>query len=146
MRNFKLIGLAAVLIAVLGLTGCDSSNSNDNRRESPVQPQPNPNPGEDTNETVGDDDQNGTVDDGDQNETVEEEIEKVDTPIRPEYTSFPIENGAHALTNNGRYLVYGTINGLIYSLDVETGNSEFLFDLNDDIPYTDRWVGLYRRQ
>jgi outer membrane protein assembly factor BamB len=83
---------------------------------------------------VGDGDQNGTVDDGDQNETIEEEIEKVDTPIRPEYTSFPIENGAHALTNNGRYLVYGTINGLIYSLDVETGNSEFLFDLNDDIP------------
>lgn len=129
MKHIREIGLAIALFAVMGLTGCDTgSNDGDSKViNAPIEANP------DTNQTV----DNNSSDEN--NETVveeeeEEEIEKVDVPVSPEYSSFPIEAGAHALTNNGRYLVYGTVGGLLYSLDVETGNSEFLYDLNDNIP------------
>jgi len=131
MVFFRVIRLAVVLFVIVGLTGCDTSSNESGNRivHTPVQPKP------DTNQTV---DNNDSSENNDtiivEEEEVEEEIEKVETPIRPEYSSFPIEAGAHALTNNGRYLVYGTVDGLLYSLDVETGGSEFLYDLNDNIP------------
>ena len=61
-------------------------------------------------------------------------VEPVATPVTPTYTSFPIEHGAHALTNDGKGLVYGTVDGLMYRLDIKTDESTFLYDLNNNIP------------
>jgi hypothetical protein len=134
MREIKSLGLALLLVTMIGFSGCDSSNSNDDSKKHVVAPV-DPNPGNDTSGTS-DTADNGSEEenDGAHEEESDEVIEKVETPIRPEYTSFPIENGAHALTNNGKYLVYGTIDGLMYTLDVDTGKSTYLFDLNDYIP------------
>ncbi len=132
MGHFKLIGLAVVLIAVLGLSGCDSSNSNDDSiRNRPIVTPPNDTQPPEDNNTVPEDD-NITI--PDEPQEPEEVIEPVDIPVHPDYSIYPVENGAHALTNNGSELVYGAIDGIIYSLDVETGSSEYLYDLNTDIP------------
>ena len=132
MGHFKLIGLAVVLIAVLGLSGCDSSNSNDDSiRNRPIVTPPNDTQPPEDNNTVPEDD-NITI--PDEPQEPEEVIDPVDIPVHPDYSIYPVENGAHALTNNGSELVYGAIDGIIYSLDVETGSSEYLYDLNTDIP------------
>ena len=61
-------------------------------------------------------------------------IKPVKMPVIPTYTKFPVEAGAHALTNNGDMVVYGAITGLMYSLNIETGKSTFIYDLNKFIP------------
>lgn len=63
------------------------------------------------------------------------DVKKItDLPMKPTYTSYILEDAAHALTNNGKDLVYGTVNGLIYSFNIRTEESTFLYDLNNNIP------------
>ncbi len=64
-----------------------------------------------------------------------EPFKHVKMPYIPKsYTKFPAKAGAHALTNNGEELVYGAITGLMYGLDIKTGKSTFIYDLNRFIP------------
>ena len=64
-----------------------------------------------------------------------DEVEKItDLPVKPTYTIFPLEAAAHALTNDGKNLVYGTIFGSMYSLNLQTGESTFMYDLNVFVP------------
>jgi outer membrane protein assembly factor BamB len=134
MKHLKLLGWAIVVFAMMGLSGCDSSNSNDDTPSRPtINPPVNPQPPE-NNTTIPDDNNTTVPDENTTEEPQEPEIEPVDIPVHPEYSVFPVENGAHALTNNGKELVYGSIDGIIYSLDIETGESKYLYDLNADIP------------
>ena len=129
MKHLRVLGLAVLMIAMLGLSGCDTNN-NDKVNNAASVPPAETEAGNDTNVTVISADK--SFNRGSAEEEVE--IEKVEVPIEPEYSSFPIEASAHALTNNGQFLVYGTVDGLMYSLDVETGTSTFLYDLNENIP------------
>ena len=132
MKHLKILGIAVVLLTLMGLSGCDSSNSNDDSiRNRPIVTPPNDTQPPEDNNTVPEDD-NITI--PDEPHEPEEVIDSVDIPVRPDYSIYPAENGAHALTNNGSELVYGSIDGIIYSLNVETGSSEYLYDLNTDIP------------
>ena len=49
------------------------------------------------------------------------------------YTKLPLEASSNAITNNGTNLIYGTTQGQLYSLDINTKKSTFLIDLNERI-------------
>ncbi len=152
MKNLKSLGFAALLIAVIGLSGCDTGSSattitsvpqnpvaseepiaseNPETSESNVSTEedatPETNTTSETNETP---DANETSEDN----AVPENDKAPEDQEQSAYTTFTIEEAAHAMTNNGRDLIYGTIDGLLYSLNPDTGVSTFLYDVN---PFND---------
>ena len=152
MKNLKSLGFAALLIAVIGLSGCDTGSSattitsvpqnpvaseepiaseNPETSESNVSTEedatPETNTTSETNETP---DANETSEDN----AVPENDKAPEDQEQSAYTTFTIEEAAHAMTNNGRELIYGTIDGLLYSLNPDTGVSTFLYDVN---PFND---------
>ena len=133
MKNLKSLGFIALLIAVIGLSGCDtgSSTPTTTTTATPVQTVASEGPiASETNTTT----ETNTT--SETNATVEKP-EEPDIPETPEsltFTPIPIEESAHAMTNNGSELIYATIDGLLYSLNPATGVSTFLYDVN---PFND---------
>jgi hypothetical protein len=50
-------------------------------------------------------------------------------PVTSKFLHIPIKSPAHALTNNGKNIIYGTIDGFIYALDSATKVSMKLYDV-----------------
>jgi outer membrane protein assembly factor BamB len=53
-------------------------------------------------------------------------------PVTATFAHIKIKTPAHALTNNGRELVYATVDGFLYTLDPVTGKSKKLYDIEPD--------------
>ncbi len=49
------------------------------------------------------------------------------------YTKITINEKSNGMTNNGTDIIYGTVSGKIYTLDVDTGNSELLHDVGTKV-------------
>lgn len=146
MKNIKSLGYTALFIAVIGLSGCTSNSDTATRTVAPGNPvaieepiaSDNPETSENNTSTEEDtaSETNTTSETNktpDANET-NEENETSETHEESAYTTFIIEESAHAMTNNGRELVYATIDGLLYSLNPATGVSTFIYDVN---PFND---------
>ncbi len=58
------------------------------------------------------------------------EIEKAESiPATTTFVHIKIETPAHAMTNDGKRVVYGTVDGLLYAMDPTTGVSKRLYDV-----------------
>lgn len=139
MKNLKLLGLVALIMIIIGLSGCDNGSTttrtaateNQTISEEPIASD-NPQATEANTST----ETNDAPETAENNET-NENNEGNDAPEINEdsgYTTFIIEESAHAMTNNGNELIYATIDGLLYSLNPNTGVSTFLYDVN---PFND---------
>ncbi|HFS85337.1 MAG TPA: hypothetical protein ENK72_01825, partial [Epsilonproteobacteria bacterium] len=153
MNNIKAIGTSMLLLALIGLSGCDkngttvvpaAANTTENTaavdgansdQQADTVPQPaiaSSNLPVESQTASGD----ASVDENASNDetAAPEGSSASDAAGALTYRAIPIANSAHAMTNNGRNLVYGTVDGLIYSLNPNTGNSTFLYDVNTHIP------------
>jgi len=140
MKNLKLLGFAALLISMIGLSGCDSGSNSNTTTSTPQaqavseEPIASEDPGiTENNASVEENEAPETNEAPDANETDEENKAPEDVE-QSGYTTFVIEESSHAMTNNGNELVYATVDGLLYSLDPNTGVSTFIYDVN---PFND---------
>ena len=146
MEKIKSLGYTALLIAVVGLSGCTSNSSTTTSTAVPEKPvaadKPIASESRDTSENNTSTEENTTPETNTTSENSETSdnnatSENNETPEdygQSAYATFIIEESAHAMTNNGIELVYATIDGLLYSLNPATGVSTFIYDVN---PFND---------
>ena len=152
MNKIKILGSTALLLAMIGLSGCDNSTSTG--ITAPAAPAAEQNGGNIENgdtaaaeentgaeaeaaDTEGANTEEAATIISNDSDTVsnnpdsnsDETAENTDSGDSQGLTAFPIEQSAHAMTNDGSNLVYGTIDGLMYSLNVNTGVSTFVYDV-----------------
>ncbi|MEA3455963.1 MAG: hypothetical protein U9R26_05610 [Campylobacterota bacterium] len=136
MKNLKLLGFAALLISMIGLSGCETS-SNSSTSPAPQNQVVPEEPIASEDPEIPDNNASTEENTAPETNTTTEKPEEPDIPEIPEsltFTPIPIEESAHAMTNNGKSLVYGTVDGFLYSLNPETGESSFMYDVN---PFND---------
>ncbi len=146
MKYLRLLKMAALLITVIGLSGCDTGGGTSTVTSAPQNQTASKEPIASGNSEISE--SNASAEEpaasensetSDTNETSDdnaasENDETAEDYGQAAYTTFVIEESAHAMTNNGSELIYATIDGLLYSLNPATGVSTFLYDVN---PFND---------
>ena len=145
MRYPRSLKLAVLVATMIGLSGCDNGSTTtvtSAPQDTAVSEEPiasdnsgvsGGNTGTNESATSENSEASNTDESSDHNEASQNE----EAPIEygdSTYSTFTIEESAHAMTNNGSELIYATVDGLLYSLNPATGESTFLYDVN---PFND---------